>query len=532
MSDTTFIEKFKGFELKKQLRIAALLLFAISFLQFAYTIGNPLLWDSATDILYDKTIRSPSSIPDYFTQKTVLVDEYGQKVAKLEYYRPVAKTINVIEYAFFGQHAAGYHFISVLLNSFVVVAFFFLLMSFTSNLRLSFAAALLFAVNPAGADAVFWVYARTHLLSALFCILSLLYFRKHRIPHSLIFFLLALLSRESSILFPIVLVLHEAIISSNKSFKKYLNLWPYFLLAIIYFFMRLQIIGELPPLSDLSLAEWFNTVAVIIKRYLKIMIFPDAAIIRYPLVIFKDINSEVIISYIVLIISIIIAALLWKKDKPVLFWYLWFFLWIAIWFNVGKFGEFLIAEKGIYLASAGMSAVIARQILRSPFAKHILIILCSIYFITTFIRGTYWRSDKVFFGQLVESSPGMPTLRFHLGMAYVNDKDYQNAIKHLKIAVEEEPVYSKSLNNLGNCYYVLGNNELAAEMWTRAIAADSSNLNVLYNLGMASERNGNIKAALEYYEKFASKVRPVPENVLARIRQIENKIDSLRQSGE
>ncbi len=527
MSTTTFMDKFNGYGLKKQMRIAALFLFFISFIQFAYTIGNPLLWDSATEILYDKSIRDISSIPDFFTAKTVLIDEYGSKVAKLEYYRPITKTINTIEFAFFGDSPAGYHFVSVLLNSLVVIAFFYLLIGMTSNLRLAFAAALLFAVNPAGADAVFWVYARTHLLSALFCILSLIYYRKQLILYSLALFLLALLCRESSILFPIVLILYELIFPGKKSIRKYFDLWPYFLLALIYFIMRLQIIGEAPPLTDLSIYEWFNTVAVIIKRYLKIMIFPDAAIIRYPLVIFKEINSEVIVSYIVLIIAIVIAVLLWKKDRPVLFWYLWFFLWIAIWFNVGKFGEFLIAEKGIYLASAGMSVVIARQILRSPYARRILIVICLIYFSVTFVRGTYWRSEKVFFGELVETSPGVPTLRFHLGMAYVKDKDYQNAIKHLLIAAEEVPLRSKSLNNLGNCYYVLGQYKLAAAMWTKSFAADSGNAPVLYNLGMAAEKNGDLNAAIEYYKKFAGRVRPVPANVIARIRQIEGKIDSL-----
>lgn len=88
---------------------------------------------------------------------------------------------------------------------------------------LAYAAALIFLLHPSHTEAVTWVSGRADLLSTLFCLLALLGFLKHArtrraapLALSLLFFALALLSKEAALSFPLLAALVGAFLTEGS----------------------------------------------------------------------------------------------------------------------------------------------------------------------------------------------------------------------------------------------------------------------------------------------------------------------------
>jgi len=61
-------------------------------------------------------------------------------------------------------------------------------------------------------------------------------------------------------------------------------------------------------------------------------------------------------------------------------------------------------------------------------------------------------------------------LRFSLGQAYFNDKQYQHAIKHLAAAVEHDPDYSAAWKIYGKALAQDAQNDAAIHAYEKGIA--------------------------------------------------------------
>lgn len=75
-------------------------------------------------------------------------------------------------------------------------------------------------------------------------------------------------------------------------------------------------------------------------------------------------------------------------------------------------------------------------------------------------------------------------------------------------AVKKSPFKSRSHNNLGNCYMLLGRSHNAIEEYKQSLALDSRNIEAYYNLGMNYEDVGMPGAAVSYYDFFCKNAPP------------------------
>jgi tetratricopeptide (TPR) repeat protein len=509
--------------------LSALVLFALSIVQYSYTLGNPLIWDSESVVAEDPSIQSLANIPSFFVESSLPEVAEGQ----LKYYRPVVKILYAFEYALFGTDARGYHAINVLVNALVVVALFFLIDAISEDRRLALCASFLYAVNPARGEAVCWVYAASNLLMALFIILSLIGYHRRRHALAIPAFAMSLLSRESAVLFPVLLLLYEHLIRSEQPFKRYTHVAPYAGLAALYLLVRAIVLEGGPSLTDLEPLALMNTITVITQRMLRILLVPDAPVAVYPLEVFETLSAEVLLSYVVVTICLGGLVLIWRRDRRLAFAGLWGFVWISIWFNVGQFGHYLMNEKALYLASAGFLVLGAALLLRMRFGTAVLAAVVAAHFTSTFVRSTYWRDSTLFFEEVVASAPNLAPARLALGMEYATQGDWAKAVPHLEQAVKLEPGRSVSLNNLGTCHHALGDLSKATALWKRALAADPGNGEAAYNLGLMAERAGNLPSALDYYRRYLAHTDSPPLEILQRIRQLETRVtgDSRAWSG-
>ena len=536
-------------------------LFVFSLLLYSYTLGNGFVWDSEMVILEDPTIRDFSYVPSYFTEDTLRhTVEKSKGVYTLKYYRPFMKVFYLIEYKFFGTNPIGYHAVSVFLNALVVVICFLFVLEITGNAKVAFVSSIIYTVNPARAEVVNWVNSQSNILFALFCMLSLLCYHRKRYVLSLAGFGAALLIRETAILLPAILILYEFLVGGQKGLKGYAKILLFFAVAGMYLIIRQLVVGA-PLITDAGIFTLFNTIAVILKRYVKIFFLPDAPVTIYPAEMFTALSSEVLVAYFFLAVMVLLGIFLWIKKRDHIFWYLWFFAWMVPGFNVGKFADYLMAEKGLYLTSLGFCVMIA-SVMESLRMKNLIKItlIVSIVFShswMTFSRSFYWKDTVTYLEKVSEFAPDMPLIHYSLGNAYSSRGRHDMAIARFKRAIKLKPAVSEAYhalgneyakkgqyelslrefqnavrmdpnnswayNNMGNVYIIMRDIDMAVSAFKKAIKSDPENPQPYYNIGMLMEQSGEIQSALSYYKKYLSLAPKPPPGVVGYINEFEAK---------
>jgi len=191
------------------------LILAVSLLVYAPSLYGYFLSD---DFNVVTILSSDRNSVDW---QNVLSDFYAVYRGDLSYsyYRPMVTLSGGIDISLWGINPVGPHLTNMLLN-----AFNGLLVYGIATLRpiaspgVGLTAGLLFALHPLHPEAVYWLVGRTELIMAFFALLAILLYLafsglKQPLLYlgSLLAFILALASKETAVIVPIVLTFHWAI---------------------------------------------------------------------------------------------------------------------------------------------------------------------------------------------------------------------------------------------------------------------------------------------------------------------------------
>lgn len=514
---------------RQRVILSAALLALFSLLLYANALDNEFIWDGTETFLDDPSIRDFSYLPSYFTGAvTNDIAKEGRGFAYLNYYRPLVRVVHLLEYQAFAENPLGYHAVSILLNALVVILAFLLVNTITGNSLLALVATLLFAAHPSHPEAVSWAYSDSYLWFSVFSLASLFWFWRQRYIPSLLTFTCALLSQESAVLLPLVLLLMRWLLQDAKQLREYRNLIPYVILVAVFLVARTLAVGA-TPLTDVGLLTLLNAAVTIIATSVKVFFLPDAPITLYHYRpgMFDVLNASLVASYVVSVGLLGAALWLWRCSKPLLFWLLWFFVWIVVMFNVGKFAEFYFMDKILYLSSLGGCVLLAQGLLAIPSRAALRAALVAAAVCTfagmSLWRAAYWDNEQVYFEQALKFAPDFPLLRYATANLYRDQGKLEQAMAEYKITVQLQPDHSYAHNNLGNLYFMRNDYDRAVDAWQQALKADAANPQPYYNIGVALERQGKIAQALGYYRQYLTHQPRPPAAVLRHIRQLQGR---------
>lgn len=510
-----------------QKTLLCLVLLTVTFALYWPALDDEFVWDAAV-LHQDPSLGSLSSLFSGFTAQAMQgAHDNGQGMKVLKYYRPFTKALHVLEHQLFGADPFPYKLINITLHGTVAVLLFSLVASIQASLPVAFFAALLFLVKPIHTEAVAWTYSDSYLLVAVLALVSLLALRRKNHSLALAAFSLALLSHEMGVLLLPIVVLYVTLVEQRTTRGGLLALVPYVLITLAFLALRRWIVGPL-PLSAVEPLAFVNTAAFVFAKYLRIFLWPDAPVTLYLQALYPTPNAYVVAGYLLLLLCGWIVWLLWRRDRVLLFWFLWFFIWSAVSYNIGSFGEYLLAEKIIYLASAGLGVVVVALLLRG-FSQYPSLVYAGLagvalaYAVNTSRRLPYWQDTHAYLVKALEYAPAFPAGWYTLANVYREESKYDQALTALEQAVVHNPDFSLALNNIGNIHFIQGRIPQAAEYWQRAVRSDPTNPQPYYNIGMAMQRMGKPHQALEYYEQYL--VRAEQPDPGAR-----QSIDNLRRS--
>jgi hypothetical protein len=173
--------------------LAPAILIAAALLAYSPTLSNPFLADDYGHIP-NAIHATPAALEVQFT-----------RAAADRFFRPAVFIAYAVEARVARQDPIAWHILSLALH--IAVALLVFLLAQTRNHNTALPAALLFLLHGSRPEAVAWVAAQFDLFAALFFLLALLAFQHRHRTLSLLPLFLALLSKESAYVYPLILVL-------------------------------------------------------------------------------------------------------------------------------------------------------------------------------------------------------------------------------------------------------------------------------------------------------------------------------------
>lgn len=528
-------------------KIVITLFIILGFLAHGNTLANELFWDDDDNIVKNIYIKDFKYLPQLFTRSQI-EGSFGQVSNQ---YRPFLMLTFSLEHHLWGLWAAGYHLTNVLLhigNS--ILVFFFIRLLFELGIRnyelgksshfplrtshfgqtAAILTALFFLLHPVQTEAVAYVAGRTDLLPTFFMLVGLLVFLKSRIKkpelrimertqkfHSMIHdskfiilaYILALLSKETAIVFPALLFLTDYFFLSHsllKTIKQHLHLWMRLvLIAITYFFLRLTILNFQNTLNIYQTENVFTsnilyrlfTFFHALTIYTQLLMAPIHLHAERVIPIAKTLfEPTTLVGFMIFLLSIfLITYTTYKSSKTykpyfivVSYGLLWFWLTIFLTTNIPVPINSLLAEHFLYTPSLGVFFIVSMLILsfysflkrkigdRTNLASALVIIplltLFSFYIARSISRNREWRDPITFYEQTLRYTPSSARVRNNLAMNYADRGNHPKAIEEYRLAIKTRDEYPQTHYNLGNSLATLGQNEEAIQEYLRSLQLD------------------------------------------------------------
>ncbi|HSJ96616.1 MAG TPA: tetratricopeptide repeat protein, partial [Myxococcota bacterium] len=431
-------------------------------------------------------------------------------------YRPITTLSFRWNHAVAGPSAAAFHGINVVLHALVSVLVVLLADALFRSRRIALASGLLFALHPVHTEAVTGIVGRAELLAAGFLLAALfLHARSYRLggygprqllPAALGCFALALLSKESVVVGPALVLLVDATgwlgrgRAPDAGERRHAFAVAGLYAAVVAGFLglRFAVLGRLggAPLLEVGLlfGEPFSTrlatALEILAIYLRLLFFPlrlsaDYSMRQVPLL--DSLGHPMALAGLAAAVALL-AALAWairRRATPLAFGFGWFAVSYALASNLLTPIGVLVAERLLYLPSLGFCVALAwawkrldtrlrgpesRSLRPHPLAAAALGIVLALYGARTWLRNQDWRDALTLFAATVESSPDSAAAHYNYGATlYQQKRDPAGALPHLERALELRPKFLSAHLNTVTAYLELERYDEAREAALRGL---------------------------------------------------------------
>lgn len=442
------------------------------------------------------------------------------------------------EYHFSALDPFLYHLDNLIIHILNTLLVFCLLWKLTGRLTASLVASLFFGVHPLQVETVAWVSERKGLLSGFFYLQSVILYLLYREKSdadgggkglyslSIVTFLLALLSKLTSVTLPAVLLLCDYLRGRPITMKSLKDKLPFFFLSgvfavdTLYMYKDMNQLGSLIPLSATQnmLVTVRNLITYISKTLLPVnlsVVYPHSEEVALSM-------PEFFIPLIVIIIIAVIVILTMKRTRLLVFSFLFFIVTLSPVIKIIPFasGGSTIADRYMYLPSIGLFLVAGTVFhyfylwcgegegkARRAAAVVILAVLILSSSVLSMRRAEVWAGSVSLWKSVTETNPSYPKGYMSLANSYSEEGLLEEAIINHKKALSIDPGLADAHLNLANTYYKLDRLEEAIEEYHAAATLKPGDGKVRYYLARTYSEVGLIdNAAAEY--AVASRLRP------------------------
>ena len=447
---------------------------------------------------------------------------------------PLALTTFWVEHALWGLAPLPYHLVNVLMHGVCAVLLWQVLRSL--RIRGAWLGAALWALHPVEVESVAWITEMKNTESALFFLLSILFFVKWlrgrernrrdggRFAYAvtLLFAALAMASKSSTVVLPVVLCLCAWWVEGRWHWRNVVRAVPVFLMsgaasAVSIWTQRLQQAAAADPQWARTWPQRLAAAGDAVWFYLGKLLWPDPLITIYPR---WQIDAGQWISYLPLLAVILLFSILWLKLRSdgagsrACFFAFGYFM-TALLPVLGLVDTFifrysLVFDHFQYLASMGPLALAGAALARAadyllPKRPWLQSALCAALLIVlgmaSWQRTSVFKTHETLWSDTLAKNPDSWVGHNNLGLTLFENGQPDEAIEQFQKALELNPDYVDAHSNLGLVLVQIGQLNEAIAQYQKAAEINPNNAAVHYNLGVALSQKGQLDEAIAQYRK-------------------------------
>lgn len=518
---------------------------ALSFDDHEFITYNPLVtqpgWSSAARFFGE--VLSPSTVKGY--------------------YLPLSMTSLMLDYAAGGRpdDLRVFHRTSLALHVLCTVVLALLLWRLFGAVAPAALAALLFGLHPLTVEPVAWVGERKTLLAALFAFAGLAAYVEHCrgrgrswLPASVFLYLLALLSKPTVTMFPLLLLALDYWPLRRLSGRSVAEKWPFFLLSLLSGIITLishERTAGFAATASASWLAWPLHAGYLLAFYLGKVLYPvDLTSVYTPPAPFSLANPAVLVP--VLGVAALTAGLvlLVRRARAPLTGWLFFAIALAPTLGLVKYSWVVASDKYVYFPAAGLSMVLAwglaaawraESAVAGPAARRALVTAIVLAVALAEAAGARaalrnWTTSLDLFRHMEALAPAAPAVHNELGVLLARRSREEEAARHLRRAVELAPEYGDAHYNLGVVLGSSGHLEEGIQHLRQAVELLPDDAHAAYNLGAALrlqgrlvEAEGELRRALRLQPDYAQAV-DLLGSVLVMRGKLAEAVDQFRRA--
>jgi tetratricopeptide (TPR) repeat protein len=534
----------------------ALLLIAFVFVAYAQVFRADFIWDDESHLTRNPCVIGPLGLKEIWT------------TAQAVYYPLVLTTFWTL-HKFVGLNPFPYHLLNVLLHAASAVLLWRILQLL--KVRGAWLGAALWALHPVMAQSVAWITELKNTQSCLFYLLSIFCFLNWHSRRegaaasttksaesrggsslgtfvlSLVFFILATLSKPSVVMLPFVLALCIWWMRQKIRWRDIVSLTPF---ALISALASVWTIWEQKFHARAIGPDWSQTfperliiAGKAIWFYLDKLLWPHPLIFIYPR---WEVDSSKLVAYLPLVAAIAALVSLWcihaKWSRALLFatgYYVVSLFPVLGFFTVFFFRYSFVSDHFQYLASMGPLALVGAGIatlverlsetagalasdtdLLQRFGNNFTgsrkrwvlsgglcgILLISLGFLTWRQTAEYHNLLSLYTATL-QQNPSCWMAHYNLGIVLSEKGEADQAIDHYKRAVDLRPDYAEAHYNLGRLLVEKGQPDDAIAHYEKAATINPTDAEAQNNLGVTLFGIGRPDEAIAHYRK-ALEIQP------------------------
>jgi len=450
------------------------------------------------------------------------------------YYQPLAMISLMIDYALGGRenNLVPFHITSLALhiaNTALIIVLLYLLFG---QIWVAAGVGLLFGVHPMTVEPIPWVGERKTLLAAFFSLWSLVLYvyprvtgHKSRVTRfyvgSLVAYLLALMSKPTSVPLPAVMLLLDYWPLRRLNWRVVLEKIPFFVLGGV--FAVITYISQTRTACTVLPTEFgVKYVPLIISHniifYLYKMVWPVNLSSHYAFPEPMDMSQPMVLAGVIgtpILILLLIFSL--RRTRAALTGWLIFFAAILPTMQIIGFTNVIASDKFAYLPSIGLLMVLASFLvwlcsIGKTIVKYviaiIIVILAGAEGAATHRYLMYWQNSVGLYGYMLNRAPKAADLYHSLAISLQSEEKYDEAIKNYRLALQLKARNISSVyNNLGSALETKGDFDEAANCYRQALQLRPGFARAYYNLGHLLQSQNKLDEAADCYLK-AVKLKP------------------------